>query len=172
MLNVKVDADDSEITFVLESMVDTISGKALRAGAKEFGKGMTKEIRANIEKGKYSTGTLKKNITYKVTHNKKTKMVFAIIGARRGVVKFFGKRKLVPSRYLHVYEKGHREGKIGKGPRKGQVIFPGGVQGRMPLKDAYKAHKRRLGEAAKQKTIQVMMAEAKKRQGKGKKVFK
>src|SRR4051812_41547264 len=92
-----------ELERKLKTLGPRVQKKVLRSAVSAAGTPVLKSAR---QKAKKQSGLLKKSLGKKVTTNKNTGAVTAIIGARKQVEGEYKGKPRKPSRYSHLVEKG------------------------------------------------------------------
>jgi HK97 gp10 family phage protein len=130
----------------LRRLLEELPGRIIRKGLRQALTAMSTPIlRAARAAAPRESGLLKKALGRKISA-KNTGIGYAVIGAKKGVQGVVNGRKRVPSRYIHLVEKGHG----GPHPVAAQPF----------LRPAYAAHKDQATAAAAAKLKSVLEAEA------------
>lgn len=107
-----LDDPDKRLAHLKRAVRNRIMRKAARAGAAE----VRKEAKRHAPKGE--SGTLKASISVRISTNKRTGAVYAIVGPRRGLVRKKSRGHVYedrPSKRAHLIEKGTRPHWLAKG---------------------------------------------------------
>lgn len=140
---------DAPLQVLLAQLPSRVEKKGLRAAVNAGATPVMRTMRTLAPSG--PTGLLKKAIGKKVKTYKGS--VAAIIGARRDVSGNVGKRRVVPSRYLHLVDKGT------KGHAQGHGHHPG-AKAQPFVEESYRQNRDKSRSIITTKLKDVVVAEA------------